>query len=187
MHKTLQVLMAAGAVAALTDRPRAADAEPNETKVEVLSRGPNSRVVQRTVREVLPDGSVTERLSKYEEVASGLHHWTSAGPGAKEGEGQWSETEEKFEIFPGGAVAHGQHIVIIGPDLRERGVVDIELGGHRFRSGLLGLAYTDSSVPGKSVLIGEPQACVGELVAPNHCNSPPGFQHPHLRGTLETF
>ncbi len=133
-------------------------------ELTILQRGPNSRVVERLIREVQPDGKMVDRKSRYEEVASGLHRWqpSEQNPNA----GEWVETEEKFELVPGGAVARGQHTVFIGADFQAQGVVNLELAGQRFRSHLLGLAYTEMTT-GRSVLIGEPQACEGELIEPN--------------------
>lgn len=129
---------------------------------EVIGRGPHHRVIQRVVAEPGPDGQRRPRVSRYTELATGLHRAVEDGQGGV----TWVETEEKFELVPGGAVARGQHTVRINGDFLAGAVVDLELGGHRFRSRLLGLALTDVS-SGQSVLIAEPQACEGELTAPN--------------------
>lgn len=97
--------------------------------------------------------------SSYVELATGLHFVR---------EGQLVESEEKFEIFNDGLVArNGQHQVILAPTADAAGLVDLLApDGQRFRSQIVGLAFTDLST-GNSVLIAEPQNSVVELVEPN--------------------
>lgn len=135
-----------------------AAADSTKASSRVVGIGPDHRVIERQV----DDGRGGTRVSRYTELATGLHRPVDDGQGGV----QWVETEEKFELVEGGAIARGQHTVRINGDFTAAEVVDLELGGQRFRSRLLGLAMTDMST-GQSVLIAEPQACVGELIAPN--------------------
>ena len=99
----------------------------------VIERGPHHRVIQ------------AEAGSSYVELATGLHYWKN---------NQWTEAQEVIEIFPEGGVAQqGQHQVIFGSNLRAAGgVVDLQSpDGKRFRSALLGLAFTDRASGARSL------------------------------------
>jgi hypothetical protein len=131
---------------------------PAQQELNVIERGPNHKVIERTVEEVTSDGRIITRPSRYTAIASGMNVLEN---------GMWREVEEKFELIPGGAVARGHHQVTISGDFQANGVVDlVSSDGRRFRSHLLGLAYTELTTA-QSVLFAEPQACAGELVAPN--------------------
>ena len=125
----------------------------------VVERGPNHRVWQRTITSVLPNGRVAERKSSYTELATGLHYWK---------DGQWAESKEEIEIFQGAAAARqGPHQVIFAANLHSPGAIDLLTpDGKRFRSHILGLAYTDYAT-GQSVLIAETKDCQGAVVRPN--------------------
>jgi hypothetical protein len=126
----------------------------------VVERGPHHRVIQRLVAEPQPDGSVSERLSSYTELATGLHYQNEKG--------EWIESREEIEIFEGAAVARqGPHQVIFAANLNSPGAIDLLApDGKRFRSHVLGLAYTDYA-SGKSVMIAEVKDCVGAVLPPN--------------------
>ena len=129
------------------------------TEPQVIELGPNHRLVQSLVQETLPDGQVVERSSSYMEVASGMHYVKN---------GQWVASQEKFELFPDGAVAtNGQHSVILNRNINTSGTVDLlSAEGMRLSSHLLGLAYTDM-LTGQSILFSEPQDSILELESPN--------------------
>ena len=105
------------------------------------------------------DGRVSYRTNSYTEIATGLHYFK---------DGQWTDTREEIEIFAEGAVARqGPHQVIFAPNVRTAGAIDLlSVDGQRFRSHVLGIAYTDTAT-GDSVMIAEIKDAVGELIAPN--------------------
>jgi len=107
-----------------------------------------------------PDGQVVPHVSQYTELASGLHYKNQAG--------QWVETQEKIEVFPGGAVARqGPQQVIFANNLNSLGAIDMQTpDGKRLRSNVLGLMYYDR-VSGNAVLIAQLQDSEGQLVADN--------------------
>lgn len=115
-------------------------------RTEIVERGPHHRVVHNAV------GVCTE-------LATGLHYLEH---------GQWRETREEFEIVDGRAVARqGPHRASLAANLHSPGAITlISPAGERFRSHLLGLAYTDAAT-GRSVLIASVQDCRGAILAPN--------------------
>jgi hypothetical protein len=144
------ILLASGAMALA-----AAPANP-----VVVERGPHHRVIERTVTEKLPDGRAVERKSSYTELATGLHYLSERG--------EWIESKEEIEIFEGAAVARqGQHQVIFAANLNSPGAIDLLApDGKRFRSHVLGLAYTDYA-SGKSVMIADVKDSIGAVLPPN--------------------
>lgn len=116
----------------------------------IIERGPHHRVVERRVG---------DRKSSYTELATGLHYWQ---------DGQWADSREEIEIFQGTALARqGQHQVIFAANLNSPGAIDLLApDGKRFRSHILGLAYTDY-VSGRSVLIAEVRDTIGAVLPPN--------------------
>ncbi len=127
-----------------TSAPPASSSRPSN--VEIVERGPHHRVVRNA-------GSVCT------ELATGLHY--------REND-QWQETQELFEIVDGQAVARrGPHRASLAANLRSPGAITLfSPSGQRFRSHLLGLAYTDAAT-GRSVLIASVQDCRGAVLAPN--------------------
>jgi hypothetical protein len=140
-------------------------AEPSQPVV--AERGPHHRVIERTVQELQPDGTLKERKSSYTELATGLHYLK---------DGQWVESREEIEIFNGAAVARqGQHQVIFAANLNSPGAIDLlAADGQRFRSHVLGLIYTDYA-SGRSVMIAEIKDSIGELTSPNQVTYPDAF------------
>jgi hypothetical protein len=147
---SVSVLVLAGAQGVL-----AAPADP-----VVVERGPHHRVIQRTLTERRPDGTTAERQSSYTELATGLHYQNERG--------EWLESREEIEIFQGAAVARqGQHSVIFAANLNSVGAIDLlDPSGQRFRSHVIGLAYTDAA-SGRSVMIAEVKDCPGAVLPPN--------------------
>jgi hypothetical protein len=133
----------------------------NASGVEVVSRGPHHRVVNRRVQETLSDGRVVEQVRQYTELGTGLHYWDATT-------GQYKDTEELIEVVNGFAVAQrGPHKVIFAANPNSPGAVDLESpDGKQFRSHVVGLAYTDAD-SGRSVIVAEIQDCVGVVVPPN--------------------
>lgn len=141
--------------------PVAAPAQERNDSIPatVVERGPHHRVVERIVSETLPDGTVRERKSSYTELATGMHYIK---------EGQWTESKEEIEIFEGAAIARqGAHQVIFAANLNSPGSIDLVApDGKRFRSHVLGLAYTDYA-SGRSVMIADVKDSTGAVQAPN--------------------
>ena len=134
-----------------------AQAPPNATVVE---RGPHHRVIERTLTETRLDGTTAQRKSSYTELATGLHYKNELG--------EWIESREEIEIFQGAAVARqGQHSVIFAAQLNSPGAIDLlSPDGKRFRSHVIGLAYTDAA-SGRSVMIAETKDSIGAVLPPN--------------------
>ena len=65
------------------------------TDYSIVERGPHHRIWERTVYEPAPDGSSVPRLHRYTELATGLHY---LDPNT----GQWLDSQELVESFPGG-------------------------------------------------------------------------------------
>jgi hypothetical protein len=145
----------------------------------VAERGPHHRVMQRTLVETLPHGRTRNKVSSYTELATGMHYWQ---------DGQWAESREEIELFQDGAIArHAQHQVIFSPNLNTEGAIDLLApDGKRFRSHVLGLAYTDSAT-GNSQLIAEVKDSIGELVAPNIVLYRDAFDGPFVADVRYTF
>jgi hypothetical protein len=140
------------------------DAASAERAARILERGQDHRVWSRVIQESQPDGQIIERISRYVEMASGLHYWSDA----KDGRGpQWVDSQERFELFADGAIArHGPHQVILQPNASSAGLVDLlTADGKRFVSHVIGLAYTDLN--GASLLIAEPNESIGEVTGVN--------------------
>ena len=106
-----------------------------------------------------PDGRNRTEDHYVTELASGLNYLK---------EGQWVPSKEEIEIFQGAAVARqGQHSVIFAANLNSKGAIDLATpDGKRFRSTILGLAYTDYA-SGRSVMIAEVKDSIGAVLPPN--------------------
>jgi hypothetical protein len=126
----------------------------------VVDRGPHHRVWVKAVFETNQQGQVFVRTNSYTELATGMHYLE---------DGQWKESQQGIESYPGGAIArHGAHKVIFASNLNSAGAIDLEMpDGQRMQSHIIGLGYFDA-VSGKSVMIAEVKDCQGELVGSNH-------------------
>ena len=70
---------------------------PDATPFQVMERGADHRVWQRSTFEKLPNGKVVTHVHKYTELAAGLHY--------KNAQGRWVESKEEIDVLPqGGAV-----------------------------------------------------------------------------------
>jgi hypothetical protein len=127
----------------------------------VTERGPNHRVWSKVTWQPDASGQVTAHTNSYVELMSGLHYQDPKT-------GQWLESQEVIESYPGGAIArHGQHQVIFANNLATPGAIDVQTpDGKRLTSHVLGLSYFDAST-GTNVLIAEVTNCLGKIVAPN--------------------
>ena len=133
----------------------------------VVERGPHHRVWERTTSDIAPDGRAISQVHRYIELATGMHYWQN---------GQWVESQELIESFPGGAIARqGQHQVIFANNLATVGAIDMQTpDGKRMRSHVLGLSYFDTA-SGQSVLIAEVKDSQGQLYPPNVVIYPDAF------------
>jgi hypothetical protein len=135
----------------------------------VTERGAHHRVWQTISQQVRPDGQVNNRTNSYVELGSGLHF---------QQDGQWVESQEVIELLQGGtgAVARqGQHQVFFAPNINTLGAINLATpDGKRFRSHILGLAYTDART-GNSAMIADIKDSIGQLIAPNQVVYPDAF------------
>ena len=67
------------------------------TDYVVVERGPHHRVLSRVVWERDPAGNTVARTNSYYELCTGMHYL--------DGNGQWAESKEEIDAYPGGAVA----------------------------------------------------------------------------------
>jgi len=157
---------------------------PAPTPYRIVEIGANHRIWQRETYAAYPNGQVVTNITKYTELASGLYFQKN---------GQWTESKEEIESYPGGAVAQtGSYQVIWANNLNSEGAIDLKTQeGKRFRSNILGLAYYDSAT-GNSVLIGQIQDSQGELISSNQVLYPNAFsgikadvRYTYLRGQFE--
>ena len=131
------------------------------SEYQVVERGPHHRVWQRVASFTDAQGQVSYATNSYTELASGMHYQDPKS-------GQWVESQEVIESFPGGAIArHGQHQVIFANDIASPGAIDMKTpDGKRLTSHVLGLSYFDAAT-GTNVLIAEVTNCLGNILAPN--------------------
>ena len=143
--------------------PATAGAVFGDSQYQVVKRGPNSRVWERTETIVTPDGQQSTLVHRYTELTSGLEFLNAQS-------GQYEDADPGFEITPDGyAIAqHAQHRVIISPVPNDAaGTVDLQTpDGKRLRSTLIALNLYDRA-SGKSMLVAEVTNAVGVLIAPN--------------------
>ena len=129
------------------------------TEPTILERGPHHRVVahSRPTSDGSRDPAAAEQ--SYVELATGMHYWEN---------GRWLESQEVIEASPQGATARrGPHKVAFAANLNSSWAIDFKTAdGKRFRSHVLGLAYTDAST-GKSVLIAEVKDSIGQIAGAN--------------------
>jgi len=165
------VLLLLGGAGFLYGAPTAANKQtpvvPAPAPYSVVGRDAHSRVWERTVYERGPSGQTVAQTHRYVELATGLNYWSN---------GQWQESQELIESFPGGAIARqGQHQVIFANHLAAAGAIDMQTpDGKRMRSQVLGLSYFDTA-SGQSVLIAEVKDSQGQLYPPNVVIYPDAF------------
>jgi len=122
-------------------------------------RGPHHTVWSRSSEEQLPNGHKRKLTHSYTELASGLNYWS-------EEQQAWVPSSDQIEIVNGFGVARqGQLKVIWAPNLNTAGAVDAESADDkRFRSHLLGLAFTDTKT-GASFFIATVKDSIGQVSA----------------------
>jgi hypothetical protein len=125
----------------------------------VVERGQNHRVWERTVTETLGDGTTAERKSSVVELGTSMHYWK---------DGQWRESQARFRLFPGGAIAdEGPFNLILAPDVSQEPVIDLLAPDNgRFQISPRWLAYHNRRTR-QSAMVAAVKPCPGQWVEPN--------------------
>lgn len=140
---------------------------PTATPYQIVQRGANSQVWQRTNYEYGPSGEVLSHTHRITELATGLNFTNSQS-------GKWQPSKEEIDILPaGGAEAiNGQHQAYFPADIYQGVIELVTPDGVHLKSRPLGLSYFDGT---NSVLIAELTNSVGELVGSNQIIYPNAF------------
>lgn len=162
MLKRLVCFLGSGLLWLASGQAAAPPASANPTPAVIVNeRGPHHRVCHLPTADLPPAQPPPQPRpgQTYTELATGLHYFA---------DGQWQETREEITIVDGVAAARqGPHQAAFAPNLNSPGAIElISPEGHRFRSHVLGLAYTDAA-SGRSVMIASVQDCAGALQPPN--------------------
>ena len=155
------VMLLSGAIAGYSQlTSQSSKPVPSDTAYSVVERGANHRVWQKISYELGPNGQPVPRIHRYTELATGMNY--------KDANGQWQESKELIESYPGGAIAQqGQYQVIFANDLNSYGAIDMQTpDGKRLRSNILGLMYVDTST-GDTVMFAHLQDSTGQMISPN--------------------
>ncbi|MHB9009562.1 MAG: hypothetical protein ACYDC1_21835, partial [Limisphaerales bacterium] len=125
----------------------------------VIERGPHHRVIETTRVGVDRDDRESTRHGRYTELRNGMHYQM---------DGEWIESEEVIEAYPGGAAAlRGPHRVVFPTDLTATEGVDLLTpDSKRLRFRVLGLAWVDADT-GTQRWLARTRSCVGVIVPPN--------------------
>jgi len=129
-------------------------------EVSITEKGPNHRVWSKTVQQQLPSGKIiTRTVPAYSELATGLHHWSDT-------QKDWIESSTEIEIVDGAAMArNGAYRIKWAANANTAGAVDLTSpDGKRFRSHLLGVAFTDTR-SGASFFIATTKDSIGQVIA----------------------
>jgi hypothetical protein len=96
-----------------------------------------------------------------------MHYWK---------DGQWTESQARFRLFPGGAIAdEGPFNLIVSPDVSHEPLIDLLSPGQgRFQISPRWLAFFDR-VTQQATIIAAIKPCAGQLVAPNVIVFPDAF------------
>ena len=133
---------------------------PVSQTLQPAGKDADSQVWQRidTLRDS-KGNTVTKTNVAYVEMQTGLHYRE---------DGQWKDSREVIESYPGGAIArYGNHKVIFAENFSSEVLVDLETpDGKRLQSRVLGLRYLDSA-SGKSVLLAEATNSIGHIIHTN--------------------
>ena len=134
-------------------------AQSGEVQYFEVDRGPHHKTLERIEEGARNVGGTRWVTNQYVEVATGLHYWD---------QGQWKETREEIQIVNGFAVAQeGPHKLVFASNLNSPGAIDMECPeGKRFRSHILGIAYTDA-LSGSSAIIATVKDCEGAVLGFN--------------------
>jgi hypothetical protein len=130
-------------------------------RYETGERGPHHSIWRKVVETTNARGQLQVSTNQaYIELSSGLNY--------RDARGEWTQSSDLVESFPGGAIArHAQHQVIFANNLNTSGAIDMQTpDGKRLRSNLIGLMYCDLAT-GKSAVIARVQDSEGGLVSTN--------------------
>ncbi|MEI6785049.1 MAG: hypothetical protein WCQ21_29470, partial [Verrucomicrobiota bacterium] len=150
----------------------------------VIERGPHHRVLAKVTWQTDALGRVTAHTNSYTELLGGMHYLK---------DGQWVESQDVVESYPGGAVArHGPVNVIFANNLATAGAIDMQTpDGKRLTSHITGLSYFDAA-SGTNILIAAIKDCQGKILPPNQVLYEDAFQdlrasvrYTYTRGTFE--
>src|SRR5438477_5340445 len=121
---------------------------PVELAPTIVEIGPHHRVWERSIDQVLPDGSVLQDKTGFTELCTGLYYTDETG--------QLRESQPVFELLPGAAVARKTQIqAILAANFNSAGAIDLLLPNRvRLTGHCLGLSYYDRAV-NTNVLIAE--------------------------------
>lgn len=129
-------------------------ASKDSVRYQIVERGPSHRVLERTTFEPNMLGEPTARKHRVVELATGMHYLEN---------GQWKESREVIEAYPGGAIARqGPRKVIFANNLATADAIDTEVNGERLSCHPLMLAYFDAA-SGKIVPLAEVKDCQGKV------------------------
>ncbi|HEV2693372.1 MAG TPA: LamG-like jellyroll fold domain-containing protein, partial [Verrucomicrobiae bacterium] len=140
--------------------PASDSSVPPPTAFQINERGADHRVWQRDTFVKMPDGHIVPQHHAYTELSTGLYY--------KNAKGEWAESKELIEAFPGGAIARqGPYQVIFANDLNSYGAIDQKIpDGQRLRSHILGLMYHDTA-SGQALMIAQVQDSQGQIISAN--------------------
>ena len=167
-------------VAQLAPEPSASAA----ADYSVIERGPHHRVLAKVTWQTDALGRDTAQTNSYTELLGGMHYLK---------DGQWVESQDVVESYPGGAVArHGPVNVIFANNLATAGAIDMQTpDGKRLTSHVTGLSYFDAA-SGTNILIAAIKDCQGKILPPNQVLYEDAFQdlrasvrYTYTRGTFE--
>jgi len=151
----LSVLLA-GSALALRAQPLQFQAAGEATPTPVNG---DQTTWKRVVTYTTPYGKAVYRTNKYEQIGSSLNYLSENG---------WTPSVAEFEIFEGGAIGRrSQHQIICSPNANDVPMLDVLAAGKRFRTRVMGIVYSEPGPDGRSVLVGETQPSVGQLL-PSH-------------------
>ncbi|MEI6782130.1 MAG: hypothetical protein WCQ21_14555 [Verrucomicrobiota bacterium] len=150
----------------------------------VIERGPHHRVMAKVTWQTDALGRVMAYTNSYTELLGGMHYLK---------DGEWVESQDLIEGYPGGAVArHGPVNVIFANNLATAGAIDLQTpDGKRLTSHVTGLSYFDAA-SGTNILITTTKDCQGKILAPNQVLYEDAFEdlrasvrYTYTRGTFE--
>jgi len=134
---------------------------------QIAERGQDFAVLRKVSATTDAAGKSTFSTNEVTLLENGLHYF----------DGEWKESQDLIEPFPGGAVArHGPYRTIFSPDLNAEAVFDIETPeGQRVRGGVRTVQLTDIVTGRSLVLATVKRSAPGEIVPPNQVVYRSGF------------
>ncbi len=138
---------------------------PKPTPYQIVERGANQQVWERTVYELGTNGTVVAKKHRLVELATGKNYLKN---------GQWVESSEQITILPqGGAQAvQGQHQAKFPGNIYKGQIELVTPDNKHLKSRPLAISFDDGQ---NTVLIGQLKHSVGVLVASNRVIYPDAF------------